>query len=211
MYSLKENGGSLMQYLKDEVRNRILVEALKEFRQKGFQGASIRSISKNANTSVGNMYKYFSSKEELYKSLIEPVYYQLMNYIVQFNQIEHNDKTMGIFYQLMEKIMDIFDHNNKELAVLLNNSEGSRYESCKNTFVDFITRIVTDNMEYELSLQQKKLTDNFIIYLLSYNLVENIAIILREREDGTEVRKLILELINILFVDIASKLQSKTL
>ncbi|MDV3429640.1 MAG: TetR/AcrR family transcriptional regulator [Bacillota bacterium] len=200
-----------MQYLKDEVRNKILQEALKEFREKGYQGASIRNIAKNSNTSIGNIYKYFSSKESLYQSLIEPVYNQLMDYIPQFEKVEHNEKTEDIFYQLMEKIMEIFNTNNKELSILLNKSEGSRYENCKKSFVDFITRTVTDAMEYQLSLQHKKLEDNFIIYLLSYNLVESIAIILKEKDNGLEVRNLILELINIMFFDIADKLSSKSI
>lgn len=200
-----------MQYLKDEVRSSILAEALKEFNQKGFKGASIRSIAKNADTSVGNIYKYFKGKENLYESLMEPVYHQLMDYIFQFDQVERNDKTEDIFHGLMEKIMEIFNQNNKELAILLNKSDGSKYENCKSTFVDFITRIVTDTMEYQLSLGHKKLDDSLIIYLLSNNLVESIAIILKEREDGTEVRKIILELINIMFVDILNKLQTKIL
>lgn len=198
-----------MQYLKDQVRNNILKEAIKEFKQNGYQGASIRNIAKNADTSVGNIYKYFSSKESLYESFIEPVYHQLMDYILQFNQVEYNDKAEDIFYHLMEKIMEIFNQNNIELSILLNKSEGSKYENCKSSFVDFITRIVTDSMEYQLSLQHKKLEDNFIIYLLSYNLVESIAIILKEREDGLEVRRLIMELINIMFLDIADKLYSR--
>lgn len=195
-----------MQYLKDEVRSSILAEALKEFKKKGFKGASIRSIAKNAHTSVGNIYKYFKGKENLYENLMEPVYHQLMDYILQFNQVEHNDKTEDIFYDLMEKIMEIFNQNNKELAILLNKSEGSKYENCKSTFVDFITRIVTDTTEYQLALQHRKLEDSLIIYLLSYNLVESIAIILKEREDGREVRKLIMSLINIMFIDITNKL-----
>lgn len=200
-----------MQYLKDEVRNKILEEALKEFREKGYQGASIRNIAKNSNTSTGNIYKYFSSKESLYQSLVEPVYDQLMNYILQFQKIECNEKTEDIFYQLMEKIMEIFNRNNKELSILLNKSEGSRYENCKKSFVDFITKTVTDAMEYQLSLQHKKMKDNFIIYLLSYNLVESIAIILKEKDKGLEVRNLILELINIMFFDIADKLSANSI
>ena len=200
-----------MQYLKDEIRNKILEEALKEFRQKGYQGASIRVIAKNSNTSTGNIYKYFSSKENLYQSLIQPVYNQLMDYILQFEKVEHNEKTEDIFYQLMEKIMEIFNKNNKELSILLTKSEGSRYENCKSSFVDFITRTVTDAMEYQLSLQHKKLEDNFIIYLLSYNLVESIAIILKEKDNGLEVRNLILELINIMFFDLAGKLSSASI
>lgn len=196
-----------MQYLKDEVRKKINEQALIEFRQKGFQGASIRSIVKNANTSIGNFYKYFKSKDDLYESLIGPVYNKLSDYINQVDRVELNEKAESIFYELMEKIMEIFKENSAELTILLNKNEGSIYEKCKGNFVDFITRVVTEKMKYELKLQGKLLKDNFIIYLLSYNLVESMAIILREKEDGSEVRKLIIDVIDIFYKDIISKLE----
>jgi AcrR family transcriptional regulator len=200
-----------MQYLKDEVRNNIVKEALKEFRQLGYKGTSIRSIAKNSNTSVGNIYKYFSSKEDLYENLIETVYYRLIDYIKQFDKVELNDKVEYIFYELMEKVMEIFNQNNIEIAILLNKSDGSKYENCKSTFVDFVTRIVTEKMKYELSLQGKKLKDNFVIYLTSYSLVESIAIILEQREDGEEVRRLILNIIDIFYTDIKNKLDCENM
>ena len=97
----------------------------------------------------------------------------------------------------------------QRLQYLLNKSEGSKYENCKSIFVDFITRIVTEKMKYELSLKGKRLKDNFIIYLISYSLVESISIIFREREDGAEVRKLILNIIDIFYKDIINKLDSE--
>ena len=200
-----------MQYLKDEVRNSISEEALKEFKQLGYTGASIRSIAKNANTSVGNLYKYFSSKDDLFEKLIGSVYHKLMNYINQFDEVQLDDKAEGIFYGLMDKIIEIFQENSTEIAVLLNKSEGSKYEDCKGLFVDFITRIVTETISYKLTKQNKKLKDNFIIYLISYNLVESIAIIVKEREDGMEVRKLILNIIDIFFTDIENKLDSENI
>lgn len=195
-----------MQYLKEEVRNNILKEALNEFKEKGYRGASIRSIAKNANTSVGNLYKYFNNKESLYEELIGSVYNRLMGYINQFSKVEINDKAEEIFYGLLDNIMDIFKNNSIELSVLLNKGEGSKYENCKNSFVEFITRIVTETMEYELSLQGKILQDNFIIYLVSNSLVESISIILEEKEDGEEVKKLIYDLISLFYMDIINKL-----
>ena len=200
-----------MQYLKDEVRTSIVKEALKEFRRFGYKGASIRSIAKNSNTSVGNIYKYFHSKEDLYENLIGAVYHRLIDYIKQFDKVELNDKAEHIFYELMEKIMEIFNESSIETTILLNKSEGSKYENCKSTFVDFVTRIVTETMKYELSLQGKKLKDNFIIYLISYSLVESIAIILEERADGAEVRRLIVNIIDIFYNDIKNKLDCETL
>lgn len=198
-----------MQYLKDEVRIRIVEEALKEFSEKGYEGASIRSIAKNSNTSVGNIYKYFSSKEDLYENLIGSVYHRLTDYIKQFDTVELNEKAQSIFYELMEKIMEIFNENSTEISVLLNQSKGSRYENCKGIFVDFITRIVTETMRYELSIRGKRLRDNFSIYLVSYSLVESIAIIVKQRRNGTEVRKLILNMVDIFYTDMVNKLDSE--
>lgn len=197
-----------MQYLKFEVRNSIVEEALKEFMEKGYKGASIRNIARKSNTSVGNIYKYFESKEDLYENLIGSVYHRLMDYINQFDKVELNEKAQLIFYELMEKIMEIFNENSTEIAILLNRSSGSKYENCKSIFVDFITRIVTESMKYELSMKGKRLGDSFVIYLVSYSLVESIAIIVKERHDGEEVRKLILNMIDIFFTDIVNKLDS---
>ena len=46
--------------------------ALAEFLDKGFQGASLRQIVKNAGVTTGAFYGYFSSKEALFKALVEP-------------------------------------------------------------------------------------------------------------------------------------------
>ena len=46
--------------------------AMQEFLDKGFQGASLRQIVKNAGVTTGAFYGYFSSKEALFASLVEP-------------------------------------------------------------------------------------------------------------------------------------------
>ena len=43
-----------------------------EFLDKGFQGASLRQIVKNAGVTTGAFYGYFSSKEALFASIVEP-------------------------------------------------------------------------------------------------------------------------------------------
>ena len=198
-----------MQYLKDDVRDKISQAALIEFMEKGYDKASIRGIAKRANSSVGNIYKYFKSKEELYENLIGAVYHRLIGYINQFDQVELNEEAVVVFDNLIKKIMNIFNENSNEIATLLNNSEGSKYENCKEIFVEFITRIVTSSMQYKLSKEGKELTDNFAIYLLAHGLVESIAIIVREKRDGALVKKMILQMNDIYYSDLLSKLDSK--
>ena len=75
-----------MQYLKDEMRSRITEKALIEFREKGYSGASIRSIAKNSGTSTGNIYKYFHGKDDLYETLVGSVYSKLTDSIRQISE-----------------------------------------------------------------------------------------------------------------------------
>lgn len=200
-----------MQYLKDEVRREIEKEGLKEFRKLGYKSASIRSIVKNSDTSIGNFYKYFKGKEDLFENLIGPVHERLMGYIGQFDKVELNEKARLIFFELMEKILEIFNENSAELSILFNKSSDSKYENYKGAFVALVTRIVTETMNYELSLKGKRLRDSFIIYILSHSFVEGIAVILDKKEDGAEVRKLVLDLINIFYMDIEGRLDSEDL
>ena len=51
---------------------RIQQAALDEFAEKGFLGASLRQIVKNAGVTTGAFYGYFSSKEALFASIVEP-------------------------------------------------------------------------------------------------------------------------------------------
>jgi AcrR family transcriptional regulator len=198
-----------MQYQKDEVRNRIVEEALIEFNEKGYEGASIRSIAKKSNTSVGNIYKYFKSKEDLYENLIGSIYNRFIGYVKQFDKVELNEKAEVVFFQLVDEIMEIFNVSNVEISILLNKSEGSIYENCKSVFVDFATRISTEKMQYELSTRGKRLKNNFIIYVLSHSLIESIALIVRERTDGAEVRKLIVNLIDVFYSNVINKLDTE--
>jgi len=205
-YTLKENGGFLMQYLKDEVRNNISEKALQEFREKGYTGASIRNIAKKSDTSVGNIYKYFSGKDDIYENLIGSVYSKVMSCIDQFSQVELDENAEKVFYGLMGNIMDLVEDNSEELSILFNKSEGSKYENCKNTFIDFITDTVTRMMNYKLGLEGKSMQDSFKIYLLSCSLVNSISIILSEKKDSVVIKKQILDMIDILFGDIFGKL-----
>ena len=60
----------MAQVLKEEVRSRIIASAKKELLKKGYKDASMREIAKGADLTVGNLYRYFDSKEELINTII---------------------------------------------------------------------------------------------------------------------------------------------
>lgn len=57
---------STFDNISPEKRNRILNVATKEFANKGFENANINNIAKNAGVSVGSLYKYFNTKQDLF-------------------------------------------------------------------------------------------------------------------------------------------------
>ena len=62
-----------MQIKKEELRQQILDAAQVEFLKKGYENSSLRVIAKKANTTLGNIYHYFPSKEALLIELCSPV------------------------------------------------------------------------------------------------------------------------------------------
>ncbi|KUO74666.1 MAG: AcrR family transcriptional regulator [Clostridia bacterium BRH_c25] len=54
----------------EEKRNKIFESAITEFAEHGFDSANINKIAQNAGVSIGSMYKYFNSKEDLFLTII---------------------------------------------------------------------------------------------------------------------------------------------
>ncbi len=58
----------------EEKQERILEAAVQAFAANGFSGANINTIADKAGISIGAMYKYFSSKDDLYLTVIDRAY-----------------------------------------------------------------------------------------------------------------------------------------
>jgi TetR/AcrR family transcriptional regulator len=55
----------------EDKKNRVLASAKSAFAAKGFTGTNVNAIAEDAGISVGSLYKYFRTKEDLFLALIE--------------------------------------------------------------------------------------------------------------------------------------------
>lgn len=55
----------------DERKEKILQVGIEEFSSKGYENANINIIAKNSGISIGLMYKYFSTKEDLFITCVQ--------------------------------------------------------------------------------------------------------------------------------------------
>jgi AcrR family transcriptional regulator len=61
-----------------DIAPRILNAARKRFRQGGVDGSSLRAIARDAGTSIGMVYYYYPTKDELFFAVVEATYQKMM-------------------------------------------------------------------------------------------------------------------------------------
>jgi len=91
-----------------EKKERILSAAISEFASNGYNAASINTIAKKAEISIGSMYSYFDSKENLFMTLLDIGYKYLEEALEEVVTMEGN-----LFERLRRMILISIDYAKK--------------------------------------------------------------------------------------------------
>ena len=139
-----------MEEKSPDTLERIQQAALEEFSEKGFLGASLRQIVKNAGVTTGAFYGYFSSKEALFASLVEPHAAALMGRFMEAQtgfaelpeeeQPAHMGEASGDYVDWM---VDYICEHREPVKLLLCRADGTSY-------VHFIHNMVEVEVESTL-------------------------------------------------------------
>ena len=95
----------LKDKLKQERKLQIIRTACKLFAEKGYYNTTMPDIAKELGMSVGNLYNYFSSKEELAKEIMVTVSRWVAERIRKIN--EKDIPTKEKIYELVKSFIDI--------------------------------------------------------------------------------------------------------
>ena len=135
-------------------RDNILRAAMAEFLDKGFQGASLRQIVKNAGVTTGAFYGYFSSKEALFNALVEPHAAALMGRFMEaqtsFAELpeEQQPEHMGVeSSDCVHWMVEYICQHRQPVKLLLTRAEGTGYEH-------FVHNMVEVEVEYTLQYME---------------------------------------------------------
>ena len=127
---------------KNDTYTEILKNAKKEFLQKGFEKASMRSIAAMTGITAGALYKHFPSKAAIFDALVQPLITQTLSIGTDFSEIAvHLYETVGdsaikgairvSLQNLYTLVYSRFD----EFKLLFNRSEGTKYKNIRHEFV----------------------------------------------------------------------------
>lgn len=137
-----------MQTPKTDIRKRILTVSKKLFLEKGFRDTTTRDIASDAGITLSNLYHYYPSKDDLFRSLLEPATDALEGLLRERHGEKGYDisKIQGDRYaeEALEEYMGVIRKHRKSLKMLLFHSQGSSLEGFKEYYVNKATRLVMD-------------------------------------------------------------------
>lgn len=132
-----------MEEKSPDTLEKIQQSALEEFSEKGFLGASLRQIVKNAGVTTGAFYGYFSSKEALFASIVEPHAAALMGRFMEAQtgfaelpekeQPAHMGEASGNYVEWM---VDYICEHREPVKLLLCRADGTSYEHFIHNMVE---------------------------------------------------------------------------
>ena len=154
------------QILKDEVKNRIVEAAKREFMENTYERTSMRNIANRSNITVGNLYRYFTSKEELNQFIVRPALEKLQELVLKIspNQVDilnmenislTSSQMREMLDSLADGVVDIYSKHRIEMNILMMRTNINKY--LVDWFTEAIASIIANNFGIEKDLPSIKL------------------------------------------------------
>lgn len=130
-----------MQTPKEEIRNSLLESA-------GKLKTSMREIARDAGVGLANIYNYFSSKDEIFRTVVQPV-------TLAFEQMAHSHHDSGgtdvlemyaepYLRKVTDEYVTLINSHRRKLEILLFRAQGSSLEDFRERYTDRTTAAVKE-------------------------------------------------------------------
>ncbi len=180
-----------MQVKKDSVRQAMLDNARQEFFTQGFTNTSMHTIAAKANVAVGNLYRYYKNKADLFEAVVRPAYDRTIELVLLHRPDEHVDQELSaseLMRGQLQNLTSLLLENRIELLILIDQSTGTRFINTKGALAGAI------NQQLKNALVQAKKPGNkdyidVVIRSLSVGLVEGMLDIIRAYKLPSMIRK----------------------
>lgn len=184
-----------MQHKKDEIKDRIDAAALAVFAEKGYKGAKISDISESAGVSVGNIYRYYKSKDDIFYSNIDESFIEDAKALLaeKISAMGGSDRLSGAgqeeFSFVNEEVISYMVENRHKTIIVFGKSEGTKYENAKGELVDYIIRKVEESFTEQSGFLEIESIYGFTAGIIYNNLIDMVLSILRESADSQTVTR----------------------
>ena len=173
-----------MQTLKEEIKNQIIEAAVKEFSLSGYEKASMRTIAKAAGISVSNTYNYYKSKEELFATIIEPVFNQLKDILKQsFQQSMRaglGNNLQSFIDSIVKSLIQLETRERQLIIILIEKSAGTKYEKSRDEIVNLLRMHFAEAARKPGSPAQPAESQTYILTIIANNYIDGLFRVLKD-------------------------------
>jgi len=137
-----------MQYKKEEVNNRIISAATNAFQKYGYRQTSMMQVSLDSRVPIGNLYRYFPSKEFLFEEVVGNACkrcFELIDeiYEVSVDKLKNSsEKFIASTGDIADMLIEYINEYSTQMFILLRNSQGSKYESFRENVIDRVSELI---------------------------------------------------------------------
>ena len=159
-----------------ETKKKLLENAKREFLEKGFMGASLRTIAANAGVTTGAMYRHFKDKDDFFCTLVDEAIEFTTKTVMMADSSHHLDLDNLIskepFEQERESTSELLNYmfdNFDTFTLLLTKAAGSTHEHFQEEICELYTKSCSETFDwmYENKIAQKKVDDMTVHFIAS--------------------------------------------
>jgi AcrR family transcriptional regulator len=190
----------IMQVLKDDVKSEIVRQAREEFRSRGYRAASLRRIAEAAGMTVGNIYRYYSSKDELFREVLAPI---IGNIELMKPGLREHEKTQKGSRQEAEEhqeiavtIYNFIERYRPELKLLLEGSGGSSLENYRERLIEWYGEVLENDLKkgWERRGAPELPVEKETIYLIARSVADSLIICIKNHYTLAKVKRVAAEM-----------------
>jgi AcrR family transcriptional regulator len=128
---------------RDKTASHVRVKAAikEEFLERGYEGASIRSIGARAGMTSAGLYRHYPDKEAMFSAVVDPVIDEIREWTARHVELkykladdkENNEALFGESF--VDLILEVILPRKEEFRLLLCSAKGTKYENYVHDFV----------------------------------------------------------------------------
>lgn len=178
-----------------EKKKELIRRAREEFQEKGFAGASLRSICNKAGVTTGAVYFFFKDKDGLFHAVVDGMLQKfwaaLINHVQEdFDEdFETYQRVRGDHDEISEMLLNVLYDDYEISMLLLRKAAGSSYENVLDQIVAVLEGYYGRLAQKYADSRPGKKVDQYMLHYLTHVQVDGFVQLLSQVPEKEEAKK----------------------
>lgn len=183
----------MAQVLKEKIRLKILDAATRAFVKSGYQGTTVSDIARIAGVAVGNIYRYFGGKEDLFRAVVTPEFAErllalLREHIKALSNTGDDIELKDAAFNAQEQLLSFWIEHRRQVIIILDRSGGTDFEGFADKFVEIMVTLALAHARDRGNQVDFDPDMHFLLRAIFQNTVNVIVSILEHHDREADIR-----------------------